>query len=106
MISILSILLIVSAYQLFVFMMHDLLDKELQSWQGQEFAPDYYAPWENQRPLVDLLVSLSPYSGAVLQSSARFYQLGAELAPNNLGSYSGLCILQFILFHGSNVWDL
>lgn len=80
MIFILSILLIVSVYQLFVFMMLDLLDKELQGWQGQESASESYTRWENQRPMVDLLVSVSPYSGAVQQSSARFYQLGAELA--------------------------
>ncbi len=79
-IFILSILLIVSAYQIIVFMMHDLLDKELQGWQGQESASESYTRWENQRPMVDLLVSVSPFSGAVQQSSARFYQLGAELA--------------------------
>ena len=67
-------------------MMHHLLDQELQSWQDQAFASESYTTWENQRPMVELLVTLSPYSGAVQQSSARFYQLGAELASANPSS--------------------
>jgi len=80
MLSIATIILLVSCYLLFVSIIHGLLEQELESWRERNIASASYTRWENQQPLVAFLVTLSPYSGLILQNSSRFYQLGAEIA--------------------------
>ncbi|MDJ0833190.1 MAG: hypothetical protein QNJ69_06675 [Gammaproteobacteria bacterium] len=76
---VLAVMLTLSIYQLLIVTMHHLLTQELGSWQGKDYAQASYDRWQNQQVMVDTLVFLAPYHGEVLQSSSRFYQLGARI---------------------------
>jgi hypothetical protein len=75
-----AIFFIVSGYQLSVSMMHSLLEDELRNSQQREIVTNSYSTWATRESLVSLLVKLSPYNGLILQNSARFYVLGADIA--------------------------
>lgn len=75
-----GLLLIVSCYQLVFYSVHGMLDDELLGWQDEPFGDASYRVWQSKRPLVDWLANVAPFSGAILQSSSRYYQLGAAIS--------------------------
>ena len=81
--AIVTLLLAISGYQFFMSSMQSLLQKELGSWQGRDFASAPYSDWQKKQPMVDLLSSIVIFNGEALQSASRFYQLGAAIAVSS-----------------------